>query len=84
MCVYLTIGNGWGVNEIDNKPFYGMSGYHEALALFEKAIDEHKFASLTAREAYENWTTIVQRIKSECDAAKLDLEEIEFQQSNAD
>ena len=32
----------------------------------------------------ENWTTIVQRIKSECEAAKLDLEEIEFQQSNAD
>ena len=51
MCVYLTIGNGWGANEIDNKPFYGMGGYHEALALFEKAIDKHKFASLTAREA---------------------------------
>lgn len=51
MCVYLTIGNGWGANEIDNKPFYGMSGYHEALVLFEKAIDKHKFASLSTREA---------------------------------
>lgn len=46
MVVYLTIGNGWNVREIDNKPYYGMSGYREALALFEKAIDDHKYASI--------------------------------------
>ena len=27
----------------------------------------------------ENWTAIVQRIKTECEAAKLEIEEIEFQ-----
>ena len=27
----------------------------------------------------ENWTEIVQRIKTECEAAKLELEELEFQ-----
>ena len=27
----------------------------------------------------ENWTAIVQRIKTECEAPKLDLEELEFQ-----
>ena len=27
----------------------------------------------------ENWTAIVQRIKTECEAAKLELEELEFQ-----
>ena len=48
MCVYLSIGNGWGVMEYDNVPFYGMAGYKKALALFEQALDDHKFASLTA------------------------------------
>ena len=46
MVVYLTIGNGWGVNEIDHKPYYGMGGYREEIALFEKAIDYHKYASI--------------------------------------
>ena len=32
----------------------------------------------------ENWTDIVQRIKTECEDAKLDLEELEFQHGNAD
>ena len=50
MCVYLTIGNGWGVNEIDSKPYYGISGYREALALFEKAIDDGKYADIVSRE----------------------------------
>ena len=27
----------------------------------------------------ENWATIVQQIKTECEAAKLEIEEIEFQ-----
>ena len=27
----------------------------------------------------ENWTAIVQRIKTECEAAKLEIEELEFQ-----
>ncbi len=27
----------------------------------------------------KNWTTIVQQIKTECEAAKLELEELEFQ-----
>lgn len=50
MCVYLTIGNGWGVNEIDEKPYYGLSGYREALALFEKAMDDGKYAKLVSKE----------------------------------
>ena len=49
MCVYLTIGNGCGVMECDEKPFYGLSGYREALKLFEKAIDDKKFAKLSVR-----------------------------------
>lgn len=32
----------------------------------------------------ENWTDIVQRIKTACEVAKLDLEELEFQHGNAD
>lgn len=50
MVVYLTIGNGWGVNEIDSKPYYGITGYREALALFEKAMDDGKYAQLHVKE----------------------------------
>lgn len=50
MCVYLTIGNGWGVNEIEDKPFYGLKGFREATALFEEAIDNGKYAQLISKE----------------------------------
>lgn len=47
MCVKLTVGNGWGVQEIDNKAYYGFAGYREAIAKFEEAIDKGKFAQIT-------------------------------------
>lgn len=50
--------------------------------MFDKIRDKFNLILDFCDEATDaNWTSIVQKIQAECDAAKLELEELEYQNS---